>query len=204
MTSDAPIAVAPGLSRSAMRLYGRSVTGGLAATLYYQQENAVSGYPGTQPAPLKQAARVMLAAVTGATPHGRRRTRPSRPTVVAVDFGVGVDGTLAQLPGEVALTELDVPGGGPGTGADVLANVFSAQADVADLTQDLADDSRGHRRAAAQDAVARALAGAVSDAGQPCSTPTPPSHRLPGVRELQAATLQSRRGAGSIGSRCSR
>ena len=67
VTSDAPIAVAPGLSRSALRLTGRSVTGGLTAALYYQQDNAVSGYPGAQPAPLKQAARVMLAAVTTAT-----------------------------------------------------------------------------------------------------------------------------------------
>ena len=92
----------------------------------------------------------MLAAVTGTTPPRdtpvattttvRRRSSPST-------SASAVDGTLAQVPGEVSLTELDVPGGGPGTGADVLAKVFSAKADVAD-----ADPAprrrrrRGHRR----------------------------------------------------------
>ncbi|HEY5114581.1 MAG TPA: LamG domain-containing protein, partial [Nakamurella sp.] len=170
VTSDAPIAVAPGLSRSALRLTGRSVTGGLTATLYYQQENAVSGYPGAQPAPLKQAARVMLAAVTGTapapgTPGAGTTAVTVAPTVVAVDFGVGVDGALAQLPGEISLSELDVPGGGPGTGADVLAGVFSAKADVATLTQTVADDKNAITAALlAQDAVASALAGGVTDA----------------------------------------
>ena len=169
VTSDAPIAVAPGLSRSALRLTGRSVTGGLTATLYYQQENAVSGYPGAQPAPLKQAARVMLAAVTGTispanTPGATTTAAEATPTVVAVDFGVGVDGSLAQLPGEVTLSELDVPGGGPGTGADVLANVFSAKADVATLTQTVADDNAALAGLlAAQQAVTNALAGNVTD-----------------------------------------
>lgn len=133
VSSDAPVAAAPGLNRSALRLAGRSVTGGLGATLYYQQENAASGYPGGPAAPLKQAARVMLAAVT-ATDGG-----PS--IVTALDFGVGVDGALSQVPGEIGLSELDVPGGGPGTGADVLAQVFSAQADVAMYSQTLAADT---------------------------------------------------------------
>ena len=154
VTSTAPLATAAGLSRSALRLDGRSVSGGLAATLYYQQEKAVSGYAGSAPAPLKQAARVMLAAVTSTA------TATASSTVVAVDFGVAVDGTLAQAPGELALTELDVPGGGPGTGADALAKVFSARADVAELTQELADDGAALSAASqASDAITAVLAG---------------------------------------------
>ncbi len=155
VTSDAPIATAAGLSRFPLRMQDRSVSGGLAATLYFQQENAVSGYAGSPPAPLKQAARVMLAAVT--CPTGADTS-----SMVALDFGVAVDGTLAQAPGEVTLTELDVPGGGPGTGADVLSKLFGARADVADLTQSLAEHESALSAATqAADAITAVLAGQV-------------------------------------------
>ena len=164
VTSDAPIAVAPGLSRSPLRLSGRTVTGGLGATLYYQQENAVSGYPGSQPAPLKQAARMMLAAVTTAI----GTTTPA--TVAALDFGVAVDGTLAQVPGELTLIELSVPGSGPGTGDGALANLLSAQADVATLSRALADDTTA--LTAAQSALA-AINATLAGTG---SGPVPPQY----------------------------
>jgi hypothetical protein len=163
VTSDAPIAPPAGLIRSALRLQGRSVTGGLGAALYYQQENATTGYAGAT-APIKQAARVMLAATT--TPIGSSDAA----TVTALDFAVNVDGTLARLPGEVELAELDVPGGGPGTGADVLAKVFSAEADVTDLSAKLAAETA--QLQAAQAAVAAADAAL---AGQPLlPAPVPP------------------------------
>ena len=163
VTSDAPIAAAPGLSRSPLRLAGRTVTGGLGATLYYQQENAVSGYPGSPPAPLKQAARVMLTAITAAT----GTTAPA--TVVALDFGVAIDGTLAQLPGELTLSELTVPGAGSDTGDDALANLLTAQADVATFSRALTDDTAA--LAAAQSALA------AIDATLAGTTPGPvPSH----------------------------
>ena len=162
VTSDAPITQASGLSRSPLRLLGRTVTGGLGATVYYQQENAVSGYPGSPPAPLKQAARVMLAAVTAATGD------TTQSMVAALDFGVAVDGTLAQLPGELILSELTVPGADPDTGDDALANLFSAQAAVATLTRTLTDDTAALAAVqAALAAINAALAGGTSGAVPP-------------------------------------
>jgi hypothetical protein len=163
VTSDAPIAPASGLSRSPLRLAGRTVTGGLGATLYYQQENAVSGYPGSLPAPLKQAARVMLAAVTAATGD----TGPAR--VAALDFGVAVDGTLSRLPGELILTELTVPDPGQDAGDDVLASLVSAQAAVAAVSRTLADDTAA---LAAAHSVLAAIDAAL--AGTP--GPVPPQY----------------------------
>lgn len=126
VTSDAPIAQSVGLSRSAIRLTGRYGAGGLNAAVYYQQEPAASGYDGAggTARPIKQAARVMLAAVTG--------TRADDlPTITALDFGVAADGSLATLPVAVPLVTVS-PGGTDAGGTNAALQIMrAAQANVA-------------------------------------------------------------------------
>ncbi|GAA1280508.1 hypothetical protein Psi02_67520 [Planotetraspora silvatica] len=100
VTSDAPIGIGSELTRSALRVDGRSVDGGLAAALYYQQEPVSGGYDPATAKPSKQAARVMLAAVTSADSGG------SGQEVAVLDFGVGGDGRLTEVPTVVRLLEL--------------------------------------------------------------------------------------------------
>ena len=107
VTSGAPVADTAGISRTSLRVAGREVVTGLSALLYNQQERAASGYD-RAPKPLKQAARVMLA-------FGSTRAQKQTAEVAVLDFGVGVDGRLAQLDGEVALANRSAPrpGGDP-------------------------------------------------------------------------------------------
>ncbi|WP_329558840.1 LamG domain-containing protein [Streptomyces uncialis] len=103
VTSQAPVGEHPGVRRDSFTLAGRDIVSGLTSTLYYQQEDAVSGYQDT-PRPAKRNARVLLACAT----------RPSGNTtadahIATVDFGVGIDGRLADIPDVVTLAELGRP-----------------------------------------------------------------------------------------------
>ncbi|GAA0279195.1 hypothetical protein GCM10009527_089440 [Actinomadura nitritigenes] len=125
VTSDAPIGVGPGLGRWALRLDGRTVTGGLGAALYYQQEPVRAGYDATEPKPSKQAARVMFAA---ATSDG----------VAALDFAVGADGRLAEPAGVTTLADLGRPAGGTDSQPVLLDRIAAAEQIVARLDADIA------------------------------------------------------------------
>ncbi|MFD4829385.1 LamG domain-containing protein [Streptomyces uncialis] len=103
VTSQAPVGDHPGVRRDSFTLAGRDVVSGLSASLYYQQEEAVSGYDDAAK-PAKRQARVLLACAT----------RPSGNTaadahIAGVDFGVGVDGRLADVPDVVTLSEIGRP-----------------------------------------------------------------------------------------------
>ncbi|MFI5530109.1 LamG-like jellyroll fold domain-containing protein [Kitasatospora sp. NPDC051853] len=86
--SDAPVGDHPGVRRDSFALKGRSVVSGMSAVLYHQQENVVAGYR-TDPKPAKRQARVMLAF---AARYGQE------PCLATLDFAVGRDGRLAQVP----------------------------------------------------------------------------------------------------------
>ncbi|MFI9319271.1 LamG-like jellyroll fold domain-containing protein [Kitasatospora aureofaciens] len=86
--SDAPVGDHPGVRRDSFTLKGRSVVSGMSALLYHQQENVVAGYR-ADPKPAKRQARVMLAF---AAKYGQE------PAVAALDFAVGRDGRLTQVP----------------------------------------------------------------------------------------------------------
>ncbi|WP_197371087.1 LamG-like jellyroll fold domain-containing protein, partial [Streptomyces clavuligerus] len=103
VTSLAPVGDHPGVRRDSFTLEGREVGSGLSASLYYQQEDAVSGY-GEAAKPAKRQARVLLACAT--RPSG---DSASPAHVATVDFGVGVDGRLADLPDVVVLSEVGRP-----------------------------------------------------------------------------------------------
>ncbi|MFJ4771103.1 LamG-like jellyroll fold domain-containing protein [Streptomyces uncialis] len=103
VSSRAPVGEHPGVRRDSFTLGGRDIVSGLTSTLYYQQEDAVAGYQDT-PKPAKRNARVLLACAT----------RPTGSTtadahIASVDFGVGIDGRLADIPDVVTLAELGRP-----------------------------------------------------------------------------------------------
>ncbi|WTW93417.1 LamG domain-containing protein [Streptomycetaceae bacterium NBC_01309] len=105
VTSDAPVGDGPGLSRDTFAVKGRQVTGGLAATLYYQQEPHATGY--STLAMEKRQARVLLAcATTGPAPQGGSADRAY---ICTVDFALARGGRLAAVPTEVSLTAIGLP-----------------------------------------------------------------------------------------------
>src|SRR4028119_2116972 len=94
ISSDAPIGQRPGIGRTSFQFQGRSVESGLASLLYYQQEEAQSGYDQTAK-PMKQSARVLLAGATKSS---------AEPNYIGVlDFAVSRDGFLAQIPNNINL-----------------------------------------------------------------------------------------------------
>ena len=116
VTSDAPIADSVGLTRSTVGFDRHTVTGGLNAALYYEQENVASGYSAT-PKPTKQAARVMLVAAVVSS--------AGQPAIAVLDHGVSADGTLARITTDVVLTDLAPPqtaGASPNALLDQLAS----------------------------------------------------------------------------------
>ncbi|GLF95223.1 laminin G domain-containing protein [Streptomyces yaizuensis] len=100
VTSLAPLGDHPGVRRDSFTVDGRDIVSGLAATLYYQQEDAASGYR-ADVQPVKRQARVLLAFAT--RPAG---DAAAEAYLASVDFGVGIDGRLADIPDVVTLTEL--------------------------------------------------------------------------------------------------
>jgi hypothetical protein len=132
-TSDAPIGMSRGVTRTAVRAAGQVPTGGVAAVVYYQQENAVGGYDGVA-RPHKGAARVMLTVVTSPTDHA---ADPGAMRVAAFDFGLGPDGRLSDLPTEVTLPLLEGPSSGGHSLSELLDDIGAQEALVASLTADV-------------------------------------------------------------------
>ncbi|WP_244291088.1 LamG domain-containing protein [Streptomyces subrutilus] len=97
--SDAPVGDHPGVRRDSFTLTGRTVVSGMSAVLYHQQEKAPAGYGGAAK-PVKRQARVMLAFAAKDGPEA---------CVASVDFGVGRDGRLAQVPDVLDPTLLKRP-----------------------------------------------------------------------------------------------
>ncbi|MCQ8770766.1 LamG domain-containing protein [Streptomyces telluris] len=107
VTSEAPVGDHPGVRRDSFAVPGRAVVSGLSAVLYHQQEDTAVGY-GQEPKPAKRQARVLLSyATSGPDPKTGAATDESY--VATVDFGVGRDGRLAQVPDELALPVLAAP-----------------------------------------------------------------------------------------------
>ncbi|MFI6585695.1 LamG-like jellyroll fold domain-containing protein [Embleya sp. NPDC050493] len=88
VASEAPVGDHPGVRRDSFTLKGRTVVSGMSAILYHQQEKVSAGY-GAAAKPAKRQARVML---TFAAKDGRDAC------VASLDFGVGRDGRLSQVP----------------------------------------------------------------------------------------------------------
>ena len=141
VTSDAPVGQSRGVARSALRIDGRVPAGGLSALLYYQQEYAPSGYENSQPKPQKGAARVMLAAVAATSADGGGQAGAG--LIAALDFGIGQDGRLADLPTEVVLDPpLESASGAGGSTNDLLDRLAADETTIAQAESDIATTSR--------------------------------------------------------------
>ncbi|HSF85728.1 MAG TPA: LamG-like jellyroll fold domain-containing protein [Acidimicrobiia bacterium] len=113
VTSDAPVTIGAGLTRTSFSIGSddgsggtavHSVETGLSAVLYHEQTDVRSGYDGTSKK-LKQSARVMLA-------FGTRAPGSTRTEIATVDLGVAATGQLAQVPDVVRLARIESGAGG--------------------------------------------------------------------------------------------
>ncbi|MFI1170059.1 LamG-like jellyroll fold domain-containing protein [Streptomyces melanogenes] len=131
VTSEAPVGDHPGVRRDSFTVAGRKTVSGLSAVLYHQQEETTTGY-GQEPKPGKRQARVLLSyATTG--PDPRTGAASDEAYLATVDFGVGRDGRLAQVPDELKLPVLAAPEGS----ADV-ETISELDARIRELVQDIA------------------------------------------------------------------
>lgn len=134
--SDAPIGENAGVNRDSFGIDERAIATGMSAMLYFQQENARSGYDQREK-PIKQSARVMVALGTQLPGNQTVNAGENRREIATIDFGVSSGGKLAKLPDNVALKLLDVQQE-DGTSLDVsaqLQNIQALQAQVNDKTQ---------------------------------------------------------------------
>ncbi len=99
-TSTAPIGDHAGIRRDSFAFAGREPVSAPSALLYHQQEPQACGYDAAAK-PVKSQARVLLACATRDTAAPQ-----SEPCLATLDFGVGVDGRLAQTTDVVTLPEI--------------------------------------------------------------------------------------------------
>ncbi|MEU1310553.1 LamG-like jellyroll fold domain-containing protein [Streptomyces cinnamoneus] len=146
VTSEAPIGDHPGVRRDSFAVAGRSVVSGLSAVLYHQQEATTTGY-GKEPKPAKRQARVLLSYATSG-PDPRTGAATEDACLATVDFGVGRDGRLAQVPDELALPVLAAPDGSAdvetiseldGRIRELVRDVTAKETEVAELARQTAD-----------------------------------------------------------------
>lgn len=101
--------VIPSATASAAPTFAsRQITSGLTSLLYYQQENAMSGYTQSEK-PLKQSARVMLAMATNQTGEPSGLGGSDRNEIAVLDFGVSGNGRLVQIPDNLRLPLVNTP-----------------------------------------------------------------------------------------------
>ncbi|WFB05650.1 LamG domain-containing protein [Streptomyces sp. LX-29] len=152
VTSQAPVGDHPGVRRDSFAVAGRGVVSGLSAVLYHQQEATAVGY-GQEPKPAKRQARVLLSYATSG-PDPKTGAATEEAYAAAVDFGVGRDGRLAQVPDELTLPVLAAPE----ASGDVEA-ISELDAQVRRLDQEAAAKETELARLAQQTADTDALRG---------------------------------------------
>ena len=102
--SDAPVGDNSGVQRSSFTIQGRTITSGMSAILYYQQENLKSGYS-NEAKPMKKSARVMLAVATNG---GKKDTDGTSVNEIAVlDFALLREGKLVLIPDNLVLKSVN-------------------------------------------------------------------------------------------------
>ncbi|MFH8786666.1 LamG-like jellyroll fold domain-containing protein [Streptomyces roseoverticillatus] len=146
VTSEAPVGDHPGVRRDSFAVAGRKTVSGLSAVLYHQQEETSTGYD-REPKPAKRQARVLLSYATGG-PDPKTGAATEESYLATVDFGVGRDGRLAQIPDELTLPVLAAPDGSAGVEAiseldgrirEKVRDIAAKETEAAELTRQLAD-----------------------------------------------------------------
>ncbi|MBW4526735.1 MAG: LamG domain-containing protein [Phormidium tanganyikae FI6-MK23] len=105
--STAPVGEHPGIRRSSFSIAGRTIAAGCTALLYYQQEQAETGYNAIEKKPIKRNARVMFAVATAAQNPTQDPTNPAKNQIAVLDFAVSRAGSLAQVADTIALPLID-------------------------------------------------------------------------------------------------
>ncbi|MFJ9614004.1 LamG-like jellyroll fold domain-containing protein [Streptomyces noursei] len=146
VASRAPVGDHPGVRRDSFAVAGRTTVSGLSAVLYHQQEETTTGYD-RAPRPAKRQARVLLSYATSG-PDPRTGTATDEAYLATVDFGVGRDGRLAQIPDELELPVLAAPDGSAdveiiseldGRIRQLVQDIAAKEGEVADLARQTAD-----------------------------------------------------------------
>ncbi|MGI5528174.1 LamG-like jellyroll fold domain-containing protein [Streptomyces syringium] len=146
VASGAPIGDHPGVRRDSFAVTGRTTVSGLSAVLYHQQEDTSTGYDRAAK-PAKRQARVLLSYAT-AGPDPKSGAASEESYLATVDFGVGRDGRLAQVPDELTLPVLAAPEGSAdvetiseldGRIRETVREIAAKEAEAADLTRQTAD-----------------------------------------------------------------
>jgi hypothetical protein len=131
--SDAPVGEHPGVRRSSFAIDGRQIVSGCTSLLYYQQEQAETGYTPTEKKPIKRNARVMLAVPTA--PEGQNDS--AKNTIAVLDFAVSRDGGLVQVPDQLPLTTLDRTSIGDRSISDILSTISQLEQAEQDFTSSI-------------------------------------------------------------------
>ncbi|MBD2112833.1 MULTISPECIES: LamG domain-containing protein [Cyanophyceae] len=177
VASDAPIGENAGVNRDSFRFEGRTVESGIASLLYFQQQEARTGYD-QQAKPLRQGARVMLAVATQASGGDRKE-------IATLDFGVSANGRLAKVADKLRLKPVAVER--DGDPVDVSAELAQIQAIQQVIDQTLsADDTADVSVALAQ---IEALQAAISQKQQAART-VDVNAELDRIGTLQGAITQ--------------
>lgn len=135
IASNAPVGEHPGVRRSSFAIDGRQIASGCTALLYYQQEQAETGYNPLEKKPIKRNARVMLAVPTAPT----GQTENAKNTIAVLDFAVSREGGLVQVPDQLPLTTLDQPslnGGSINDISDKISQLEQAEQDLTSLIKE--------------------------------------------------------------------
>jgi hypothetical protein len=131
--SEALVGEHPGVRRSSFAINGRRIASGCTALLYYQQEQAETGYNPTEKKPIKRNARVMLAVPTA--PQEQNDTTQN--AIAVLDFAVSRDGGLVQIPDQLPLITLDREKIGDSDISDILDQISRLEQTEQDFTSSL-------------------------------------------------------------------
>ncbi|NEQ67038.1 MAG: hypothetical protein F6K21_16330 [Symploca sp. SIO2D2] len=129
--SEARIGEGFGIRRSSFKLNGRTIESGLSAILYYQQEEAATGYD-QKAKPVKRNARVMLAVGTG-----EEQSNGGQNYIGVLDFGVSREGKLTQVPDNINLPLLLTQGLQNLSASELLDGISNTEESILRLKGDI-------------------------------------------------------------------
>ncbi len=184
VASNAPVGDCPGLRRDSFAVAGRRVVSVLSAVLYHRQEQSPAGY-GQESKPVKRQARVLLSCAT-AGPDPRTSAATEDAYLATVDFGVGRDGRLARIPGELKLPVLQRP-----EASEDAERISELDTRATRLARERGVPARGPVRAPLSDRGDRRRGPAVRPVRIAVSTPVSTGSRFAGRCPRPGATPRS-------------
>ncbi len=139
-----PLGDESGIRRSSFELNGRTIESGISAILYYQQENAATGYD-QQEKPIKKNARVMLAVGTG-----EEQNSSSKNHIGVLDLAVSREGKLGQVPDNITLPLLSNPDIESGSSNESLDNISNIEKKITRLQGEIKQLENSNQQSSAK------------------------------------------------------